>query len=204
MPRKEEYRRLDGSLSRSRKDAILISPYTVECFARAVTGNALDPRYFVGTAYKETNFAANEIDTEDSGFVSKGLYQISEEENRIANGVRRVELLDPIQSTLTLYRLTVARLKRCEAAGFIRYPDIYAYLGVCHNEGDAAGPRSIAKWGCDWPEYKRRNLESAQRMLANAITIEEKALAAKEMDRVRRISAYGDAMITGGLRFGEK
>ena len=203
MPRKEEYRRYDGTLSRNRRDAILLTPYTVECFARAVAVE-FDPKYFVGTAEKETNFAANEIDTEDSGFVSKGLYQISEEENRAANGVRTVELLDPIQSTATFYRLTLARFKRCQAAGFIRFPDIYAYLGICHNEGDGAGPRSISKWGCDWLAYKIRNMEAAELAVRVASNDIERELAQKEMRRVIKISAYGDACISGGSRFGQR
>lgn len=204
MARREEYRRFDGTLSSSRKkDVILISPYTVEQFARALAPS-LDARYFVGTAEVETNFAVNEIDTEESGFVSKGLYQISDEENAKVNGTNRVELLDPIQSTETFYRLTKLRLRLCHEAGAIQFPDIYAYLGLCHNEGDSAGPRSIKNYGCNWSRYKSRNLENATRLIHTASNPAELAKAEKELGRVLRISRYGDACISGGSRYGAK
>lgn len=197
MPRKEEYLLPSGKLSRRRDDAILLTPQTVKKFAEAFT-DKIPGLYFVGTARKESGFAANEIDTEESGYVSKGLCQISDEE-ATSVGMKNVNLLDPIINIRVMVKLAERNLEKL--GNIIKFPDVWAYLGLAHNEGLKAAQKTIKNYGMNWPAYKKRNLDAALKAMEKALEsgdLEARKKAEKELDRVRRISAYGDACIDGG------
>lgn len=198
MPRKQEYLLPSGNLSRRRDDAILITPQTVKKFAEAFT-SLIPGTYFVGTARKESGFAANEIDTEESGYVSKGLCQLSDDEATDV-GMKGANLLDPVVNLRVMVKIAERNLNALSKTG-LKFPDAYAYLGIAHNEGLAAAIKTIKNYGMDWAEYKRRNLQAA--LKANALALESGDLekrkkAERELERVRRISSYGDACIDGG------
>lgn len=179
MPRTERYLH-DGRLD-NRAFAIRIDPATVAMLARQATAR-IPAQYFVGTAQHESNFAANEIDTEESGYVSKGLYQIAEDE--AAPIMHGANLCDPVIATLVFARLQERRLDAILAhVPNAKQPDVWAYLAIAHNEGlgtwaaDGKGALgTICRNGVNWPGYKARNYG-------------------------RPICDYGDDVISGGARW---
>lgn len=159
--RVEEYRRPDGTWSPSRRmDAIVVPTIRI---VRMV--QELDPAtpsiYYLGTAQHESNFAANERDTEPNGFMSWGLYQLSEAE-RIAVGMPGADMLDPLQATQVFVALTNRRRDKLRQAARLSLgeadpQDLWPYLAIAHNQGDAAAMKTISAYGMNWTEYKRRN-----------------------------------------------
>ena len=67
--------------------------------------------YALGTAQHETNYALNEVDTEVSGFVSSGIFQLSEEEKGEA-GLPSADLLTLEGATDVLAAIAEQRLTR--------------------------------------------------------------------------------------------
>src|ERR1700738_4552395 len=79
MGRVEEYQRDDGSWSTDPADATRVSPYDVVQSVLAISP-IIPARVVVGMVGHESSFASNERDTEESGFQSYGLGQVSREE----------------------------------------------------------------------------------------------------------------------------
>ena len=159
--RVEEYRRPDCTWSQSRRSDVILYPSTR--LIRLVSD--VDPEtpwiYYLGTAQHETNLATNERDTEPNGFQSWGLYQISLAE-AASVGLPGVDLLDPVQATQVMARLTHRRRDRLRLAAKLAVsdadpPDLWSYVAIAHNQGEAAAVKTIERFGMNWMEYKRRN-----------------------------------------------
>lgn len=158
MSRVEEYRRQDGTWSLSRRDAQLITALNL---ANLLVN--IDPvvplTYYLGTAQHETNWATNERDTEESGFQSWGLFQLSEEEAADV-GMPQADLMNPVQTCLVMVHLTNRRRTRIREVAKITGgdpPDLCAYLAIAHNQGLGAAIKSIQNHGLDWAAYRHRN-----------------------------------------------
>ena len=178
--RKEEYITPSGVRSSSRKDAILAPPVQV-AGASMVFARRIPPRWFVATAEHESGMALNEIDTEADGYVSKGIWQLSDTE---AAGLDPYHL---IESTEAFARLQEKRLSHLLTLPGVKLsdPSIWAYLAISHNQGPAAAEKTVRLWGMNWAAYKRRNRESANPYLAQFC----------------KDGGYGDAVISGGDRW---
>lgn len=165
MPRKVEYvggRRID------------VSPVAVIAAWRAAT-SLIPAEYACGTAQHESDFCENEIDTEESGFVSKGIFQIADSEviearawldgqGRDASQLDGADLCTLEGATKVLAALAEKRLRAiCEAAKIdfaSPLPDVLFYLGIAHNEGLGAAIKSIGKHGLDAAAWTRRNADN--------------------------------------------
>ncbi len=192
--------RVDGHW-RDHPDAMIMRPGEVRRLAE-LSSVVIPPQYFVATAEHETGFCPVEVDTEENGHVTMGLYQVDDDECASV-GEPSANLYDPAVCTRVFAHVQERRFARIvDVFGRIQ-PDIWAYLGLAHNEGLGAAQKTLRRYGMDWTEYKRRNLIHALMLEQNAETPQEQIQAARELDRVRRISAYGDAMISGGTRWGE-
>lgn len=117
-------------------------------------------QYAVATAQHESDFTVNEVDTEPSGFVSKGIFQLSDEE------LHEAGLANPGGDLLTLegavdVLATIAgrRLDRILAAAKLDAPtpDVWFYLALAHNEGMGACLKTIAAHGLDAAAWTERN-----------------------------------------------
>jgi hypothetical protein len=120
--------------------------------------------YAIATGKHESNNTLNEKDTEGSGFVSKGIYQISDEEEKDA-GFSKDDAYDLVKATGILSNLANKRWKVLKAAGekakkdgkpYVE-DDLPAYLVIAHNQGEGAAEKTIAAYGVDWKAYKKRN-----------------------------------------------
>ncbi len=186
--------------------AILVPPRDVRRLA-ILSSAIIPPQYFVATAERETGFCSNEVDTEridqPDEIETHGLFQVDRGEAADV-GEPGADLYDPVICLRVFARLQEGRLIQIRAAaGGGRLPDDWAYLGLGHNEGIAAALKTIRRYGEDWAEYKRRNANAARLAIQTAETPEEQAKARAGLERVRRISAYGEAMISGGDRWAE-
>jgi hypothetical protein len=192
MPRREEYQH-GSSLVPDRARAVLVSPATVAFLARSAT-KIIPDRYFVATATHESNFATNEVDTEEKGYVSKGLYQISDDE-ATSVGMRGANLLDPVMATIVFAKLQERRLTsiigHLGATG-VRYPDVWAFLAVGHNEGMGAWAAkgkgvlvTLFNHGCIWGDPA-------------VPAAEDDPKSYRQRNATRAIVKYGDDCVTGG------
>jgi hypothetical protein len=194
MSRKVEFV-VNGKLVRARtradieRLAVRVSPAEVVSAWRT-TGTRIPAQFATAMAEREANYAVNEIDTEPSGYVSTGIFQLSDNEAR-AVGKMRVNLVTLAGSVAVFVPLMEGFLARLIAAAKLPAgeplpPDIWAYLGLAHNEGMGRAETgkgalgTIARYGMDWAAYKRRN--PAARIVSGG---------------------YGDTMITGGRAFTE-
>jgi hypothetical protein len=144
--------------SLSRGDAELVFASSVAQAVRDI-GSVVPETYFMGTAQHESNYATNERDTEETGFQSWGIYQVSVEEAHDV-GMAGADLLDLKQATQVMVRLAEARRHALRAAARIGGPDppdVCAYLAIAHNQGLHAALVSIQHYGLDWQAYRRRN-----------------------------------------------
>lgn len=158
--RLEEYRRPDGTWSRSRRDAVFITTARL-LDAVHVVGTTVPGRYYVGTAQHESNFALNERDTETSGFQSWGLYQVSQAE-AVAVGMPNADLCALGPNTFVMVKLAELHRRRLRqlldlGEGAPDPADLGAYLAIAHNQGLAAALKTARVHGLDWEGYKRRN-----------------------------------------------
>lgn len=119
---------------------IIAKPSDVVTWARMSTAR-ISLKYMLATALHETTYAVNEVDVEPSGFVSRGLYQVSQEEAAKV-GMPGANLLDPVQCTLVFARLAeknydviVDALPPALRVVFNARIDRWAYLAIAHNEG---------------------------------------------------------------------
>jgi hypothetical protein len=137
-------------------------------------------QYALGTAQHETSFALNEVDTETSGYVSKGIYQLADSEAADV-GFDRANLLELEDATIVFSALCEKRLKvlaRALNLGLDALPsDIWAYLAIAHNQGLQAALKTLRLHGLDWAAYKQRN------------------------PTLTGIAAYGDDVISGGEKW---
>lgn len=157
---------------------LIVQPSYVAFLARSVGARSI--RYMIATADHESDFTANEIDYEEPDehghvFVSKGLYQQSDEEATTV-GMRGANLCDPAVATLAFNRLVehnydafLRALPHSLALELDATDDRWAYLALYHNEGpgrfattDEKGRHSgalttIFNNGIDWAAYERRN-----------------------------------------------
>lgn len=184
--RLQEYVRDGLPPSLSFQDARLAAPQQVyDAIVKAQAARdtlGIDPRYFVGTCYQETNGAINEWDTEiataesPTGFVSVGAYQIGQEEAH-RYGYTLEDLLDLDKASDCMLQLAMDNLKwimSCVAnatklgkASDLDYTDangklwpaggVRAYMGICHNHGAGYVRATIYNYGLDWVRYKQRN-----------------------------------------------
>lgn len=173
MGRREVYV-VGGIEFATRSRAIVVKPADIVTWSRASSAR-IPSMYFVATAQHETDFAANETDYEapdEHGhvFVSKGLYQVSDDESRKV-GFPGQNLLDPVMATVVFARLAewnydhlVGALPPAYAAVFNARPDRWAYLAYAHNEGIGAFAKdgkgalgAICRHGIDWADFERRN-----------------------------------------------
>jgi hypothetical protein len=137
--------------------------------------------YALGTAQHETDFTLNEKDTEPSGYVSMGLYQIGAEEMaQVGMPLGSHDPYDLETITIIMVDLAEARLKRIMNAARLTVdlytppPDVWAYLALAHNQGLGACLKTIAAHGMNWSAYCARNPQLAD------------------------MAAYGNDCITGG------
>lgn len=177
MARRTEYLLADGTRSSSRADAQVVEAGQVVASALKFS-SLIAPQFFVGTAQHETNFAVNEEDTEESGYVSTGIYQLSRGE-AVSVGLPLASLVDLDDSSQVFASLCEARFRAIAlAAGFDTSAppaDAWAYLAIAHNQGLTAALKTINQYGLDWAGYKARN------------------------PSVRIVSSgYGDDVISGG------
>lgn len=142
-------------------------------------------QYACGTAQHESTYTINEVDTEETGFVSKGIFQLSDEE---AGDAKKpdADLLTLGDSVLVLSNRALYRLNEivrtalrvgCVVDPFP--PDVWAYLAIAHNEGLGAAEKTILAHGLDWAAWKSRNPHLAA------------------------MAAYGDDVISGGERWSD-
>lgn len=167
--------------------------------------SAVDVRYALGTAEHETNFAVNEVDTEESGFQSFGIYQVSLEEIGQAgpaaagvdvNGLATLVGCTQVMAAITTHRvgLITAAAPR-EAQG----DDLRAYLSIAHNQGLGACLKTIEAHGLDWAAYKDRNRRGALDEVSAAAPGTSDELRAKAKYKWWcSVFAYGDDCISGG------
>ena len=124
-------------------------------------------QYALGTAQHETNWTLNEVDTEDSGFVSMGIFQLSDEERKQV-GLPAANLLALEDACKVLALVAAQRLTLLLQESAITDPpypsDIWAYLAVAHNEGTQAALKTIRRHGLDWMQWKRRNFQQLGNM----------------------------------------
>jgi hypothetical protein len=122
-------------------------------------------QYAVATCQHESDFTLNEVDTEPSGYVSKGILQLSDEEC-IEVGMPFADLmtLDGSMDVMAiLANRRVAKLCRAAVGAGIDSMsnalrgDLWAYLAFAHNEGTGEAIRSIVKYGLNWVSFVERN-----------------------------------------------
>ena len=165
------------------------------------THSSWNPRYALGTGTHETDLTTNEKDTEDSGFVSMGLYQVSKDEMTHV-GMPEANPYDLDECTIVFAKLTDERaqaiMRKTGVYPPSLTPDFNAYLYIAHNQGLAACLKTIALHGLDWARYKQRNMDAAQQALDGAQSAEDVAAATTKIGFWRKVCAYGDDCITGG------
>lgn len=136
-------------------------------------------QYALGTAQHESDFTYNEVDTEPNGFVSKGIFQLSDEEARDAFAPN-ANLLDYHDACLVFARISEERLHRIILAAKLTAPlppAVWAYLALAHNQGLHACEKSILTHGLNWEAYKARNPD------------------------IKGIAEYGDDCVSGGSKW---
>ncbi len=137
-------------------------------------------QYALGTAKHESSFATNEIDTEDSGFVSKGIFQVSDGEAATV-APQSVDLTDLVTSCRIFAALSEKRLDAIIAAANLNESDlpddVWPYLVIAHNQGLGAAEKTISLYGLNWNAYKLRNANT---------------------DLGQRTARYGDDVIPSG------
>lgn len=216
-------------LYNDRSHAILMSPNSVAALAVGVT-RQIPAQQFVGQAYHESGYAINEIDTDLVGGVptkSYGLLQINDEEYRQIPGYTPVRL-EP-WNDIRVFALLCSRraddIHTWSKGRLARDTDLWAYIGLYHNEGGGACKKTIENYGCDAVEYARRNWAditarvaalgfgnhpglspSSADIVFHNLLIQVQArdsAVGSELDRVRRITRYMQSCIDGGPRWKE-
>jgi hypothetical protein len=158
---------------------VFVSPQEVaDAWLLRATG--IPAQYAVGTAQHETDFTVNERDTEPSGFVSIGVFQLSQDECNEA-GMPHADLLTLEDSCAVLAMIAGKRLSAILKAASLSapVPDCWFYLALAHNEGLGACLKTLAAHGMNAAAWTARNPQLAQ------------------------AAAYFNDCVTGGARWGE-
>jgi hypothetical protein len=192
MGRKERWILNGVEYADRHRGAVEVTPSYIAFIWRSVTSR-IPAQFAVGAAQHEAGFSVNEVDTETNGFVSKGWAQVSDAEASMV-GCHGANLLDPAVCALVFARLMENAYYEIEKHGIPPKPDVWAYLGIWHNEGGGTYSRdgkgalgTICRFGVDWEDYKTR----------------ERRAAARLGRPVRGIVKYGDDVISGGERWHE-
>lgn len=180
---------------------VTVSPRDVVlCWRRY--SQIIPAQYAVATADHESSFTTNEIDTEPSGFVSKGIFQLSDEE---ATSVRLpgVDLLQLENSVKVFTILQESRMQKIVAAAGLRMAcppaDVWSYLSIAHNQGLDAALKSIASHGLGWDDYKNRNIAEAALATTQPNLSDDEIRQRKiKLEWWHSVASYGDDTITGG------
>lgn len=158
---------------------VRVKPGILAAAWRART-SVIPAEYACGTAQHESSFTRNEVDVEETGFTSMGVFQLSLEE---ASQARRPDanLLTLADSVDVLAFVAEERLAAILKAAGLERPslDTWAYLALAHNQGLGACLKTIREHGLDWSGYKARNPQLAA------------------------MAAYGDDCVSGGARWSE-
>lgn len=193
-----------------------LSAAPADIVACVMRHTSLDPRYFLGTAQHEpVDFATNEVDTEESGYVSSGLWQLGVEESTSV-GMHDADLLDLEESTIVFCKVTEKRATTIEQAVqrplvITKVRQLNAYLMIAHNQGLAACLKTIKLHGLDWAGYKMRNLQAAAMAVeaANKVAwVGSSSKVALDAATVKlawwkNVASYGDDCISGGARWSD-
>jgi hypothetical protein len=164
------------------------------------------PQFAVGTARHETNYKINEQDVEPDGHTTGGIFQLDVPTaspyfsigDAAAAGMPEKDIYDLDGACAVFAALCERRLTRIldaadkflAGAGWGPLdrssppPDVWAYLAIGHNLGMGTCLKSIASYGLDWADFKRRNGDGAAKPLNIAID--------------RGSGVYGDDVISGG------
>lgn len=191
---------------------IFVSPQDlVDCWRQYAPD--IPAQYALGTGSHESSLTLNEKDTEISGFISMGVYQISSDEITEAG-------FDP--TTLDPYSLdgctkVFAKKSSSRTSALIKvanlaepYPvDLWSYLFLAHNQGLGAAIKSIQLHGLNWSDYKIRNTHAAWIALNQAREHDDGSPAATaavneaatKLKWWQSVCAYGDDVISGGPRW---
>jgi hypothetical protein len=198
----------------------VISPITVAALAYPHCGGKIPLRVLVGIVENETANAVNEIDTDPGNdgklITTLGLGQITVDEYRAvmkrlgfpgssqaSPGFIQVQLLEPNEHLEVLAELLASHLDALDAIAIVPAPDRWALVGIAHNEGLGAAETTLKNYGrgaWSWTAYKIRNLAAATKALQDD---PHSAEALAEMERVTRISHYGDNLIKGGSHWAD-
>lgn len=142
---------------------ILVAPADIVAAWRRYT-QRIPAKFALGTAQHESSFTLNEVDTEESGYVSKGIYQLSDREAAEVE-LPHANLLELEDATKVFYILCERRLRRIIKAARLAQEnlpvDVWAYLALSHNQGVSAALKTIELYGLNWDAYKRRNPQLA-------------------------------------------
>ncbi len=142
---------------------ILVAPADLVAAWRRYT-QRIPAKYALGTAQHESSFTLNEVDTEKSGYVSKGVYQLSESEAAEAefSHANLLELEDATRVFCVLCERRLQRIIKTARLAEENLPvDVWAYLALAHNQGLSAALKTIELHGLNWAAYKQRNPQLA-------------------------------------------
>lgn len=140
---------------------ILVTPQEVADAWRM--RSSIPAQYAVGTADHESSFTINERDTEPNGFVSIGIFQLSQDEANAA-GFPAANLLTLEDSCAVMAKTAERRLANILSAANLTTPtpDCWFYLALCHNQGWGACHKTICAHGLDAAAWTARNPQLAQ------------------------------------------
>jgi hypothetical protein len=141
----------------------------------------IPPQFAVGTALHESSYTLNEIDLPTAGskdHTTGGIFQLDVATfvpinigDAAAVGMPDKNIYDLADACAVFAALSERRLRRILDAAdlwladhqygpldhFNPPPDVWAYLALAHNQGLGACLKTIAAYGLDWADYKRRN-----------------------------------------------
>lgn len=198
----------DGTRSSSSADRMYTSPRAIaQSWLKA--SRVIPPQFAVGTAYHETSYTVNELDVEPDGHTTGGVFQSDVATVDPLNigdaakvGMPELDIFDLDDACMVFAALCERNLKKIfdavdawnGARGLplidrdVPPPDVWSYLALAHNQGIGSTSSTkgalgtIAHFGLDWADYKRRNAGQPWGAIAT--------------DRGHGI--YGDDVVTGG------
>ena len=125
--------------------------------------SSIPAQYIVGTADHETDFTINERDTEPNGYISIGIFQLSQDE-AASIGLPNANLLTLEDSCDVMAKIADKRMALILSAANLTAPtpDCWFYLALCHNQGWGACHKTICAHGLDAAAWTARNPQLAQ------------------------------------------
>jgi len=156
MKRKEEF--LPDGIRRLAIASDIISTW------RAAT-TVIPAQFALGTAQHEASFTVNEKDTEPSGYISMGIFQLGQEEIDHVK-VPGADVYTLAGSVALYVPLALERLHKLLVISFLDATcppaDIWFYLAMAHNMGLGAALKSIKEHGLNAAAWTARNPQLAQ------------------------------------------